>query len=711
MTPRRRTLRIRDRLLLLGMGSVLGTAAIMVGVGAWESGRFAGRAERQAVQENRADLGRTASDVATLVRSVGDEVQAGVNRNMRVARGLLSQSGGMSLSARTTTWTAVDQVTQQERRVTLPRMLIGGDWLGRDPDPGRRSAFVDGTTQLLGGVATVFQTMNDEGDLIRVATTVRNKAGQRALGTYIPAAGQDGTATPVVAAIKAGNPFRGVAQILDTWHITAYDPIKDADGTVIGALLVAVPQAGALENLTSAISARKIRENGWVNVYSTGKADRGRIVASSLDGATGRTDLTAVDAAGTPYVEQIVTQAGRLDGDATWHATYRLPGAAGAPAGDTATTVTHYAPYQWAIAVGGYTADATETVTVVQDGRRTMLLTFLIAALLLTVAGGTVAYLQARRIAGRVYALTTALSRLARRDLTVSVPAGPPDEIGQAGEALNTAVTELRSVMGEVTDATRRVFAAAQQVETAGGDMSASAEAAATQAGAVNTSAESVSLLVQSVAAGAEQMGASINEISSNAQDAAQAGRDGVGLTTTAAGVIAELRDSTTKINDVVRLIAGIAEQTNLLALNATIEAARAGETGKGFAVVAGEVKELAQETARATGDVTARVAAIETDTARAVTAIDAIAARIAQVNDYQTAIAAAVEQQAATTAEMARNITEAAAGSQDIAAGIGVVNGAVDGTRRSMATSHLAADELTGTARRLTGLVGRFTV
>jgi methyl-accepting chemotaxis protein len=285
------------------------------------------------------------------------------------------------------------------------------------------------------------------------------------------------------------------------------------------------------------------------------------------------------------------------------------------------------------------------------------------------------------------------------------------DEIGRACAALNTAAVELREVMAEVTSASRAVTTAAAQVSETGSSLVASSETAAGQAGSASVAAVSISHVVQTVAAGADEMGASIGEISSNAQDAAQAGRDGVGLTSSAADVIDELRLSTTKIADVVRLIASIAEQTNLLALNATIEAARAGDAGKGFAVVAGEVKELAQETARATDDVTSRVAAIEGDTAKAVEAINAITATIGHVNDYQTAIAAAVEQQAATTAEMARNISEVANGSQEIAAGISAVSEAVDSTRSAVAISHRAADELNSTARRLTGLVDRFTV
>ncbi|AGZ40041.1 methyl-accepting chemotaxis protein [Actinoplanes friuliensis] len=699
---------ISHKLLALGLGGVVSTAAVLVGVGAWQSDAFADRTNAQVSRLNAEDLSQTTANVTRLVSSVGDEVQSGVDGDMRAAGTLLGQRGGMRLDGDTATWTATNQVSQAKRSVTLPRATVDGTWLGQNTDTKARTPFVDDVKSLLGGAVTVFQRMNDAGDLLRVATTVQAKSGNRAIGTYIPAVGADGTPNAVAAAIKAGKPYRGVAQVVDTWYITAYDPIKDAGGRVIGALFVGVPQADALKNLTEAITATSVRENGWVTVYSTAKADAGRVISSSLDGAGG---LDATDADGTKYVEQIVAQAPKLTGGTTWAATYRLPGSGGAPAGPTTTTVAFYAPYSWAIAIGGYDADAAGAVEAVHDGRRSMLTAFLIAALLLAVAGGLIAAWQARRISGRLGGLTRALTRLAGRDLTVSVPPSGSDEIGRAGAALNTAVAELRGVIVEVSGASEGVSRSAGEVAATGGELASSAQDASGQAQAAGLAAEGITHVVQTVAAGAEEMGASIGEISSNAQDAAQAGRDGVGLTETATGVISELRVSTTQIADVVRLIAGIAEQTNLLALNATIEAARAGDLGKGFAVVAGEVKELAQETARATGDVTARVAAIEGDTARAVEAINAITATIGQVNDYQTAIAAAVEEQAATTAEMARNISEVATGSQDISIGITAVSGAVDSTRSAADVSHRAADELNATAHRLTELVGRFTV
>jgi methyl-accepting chemotaxis protein len=174
---------------------------------------------------------------------------------------------------------------------------------------------------------------------------------------------------------------------------------------------------------------------------------------------------------------------------------------------------------------------------------------------------------------------------------------------------------------------------------------------------------------------------------------------------------VGKLGDSSAEIATVIKLINGIAEQTNLLALNATIEAARAGEAGKGFAVVASEVKELAQETARATEDISQRVEAIQADTSGAVEAISRISTVIGEINDFQATIAASVEEQTATTNEMNRNVAEAAHGTQGIAAAISGLAAGTQETNQRVADAQRAAGELARMSGELQEAVGRFRV
>jgi len=206
-------------------------------------------------------------------------------------------------------------------------------------------------------------------------------------------------------------------------------------------------------------------------------------------------------------------------------------------------------------------------------------------------------------------------------------------------------------------------------------------------------------------------MESAIREIAHNATEAARVAGQAVSVAENTTKTVGKLGDSSQEIATVIKLINGIAEQTNLLALNATIEAARAGEAGKGFAVVASEVKELAQETARATEDIAKRVETIQTDTAGAVTAISQISSVIGEINDFQATIAAAVEEQTATTNEMNRNVAEAASGTQGIAAAITGLAAGTQETNRQVEEAQRAAAELDRMSGELQEAIGRFSV
>jgi methyl-accepting chemotaxis protein len=274
-----------------------------------------------------------------------------------------------------------------------------------------------------------------------------------------------------------------------------------------------------------------------------------------------------------------------------------------------------------------------------------------------------------------------------------------------------TDITQLKQVEATLENTVQTLASAAQELTSVSQQMASNSEETATQASVVSAAAEQVSRNVETVASATEQMGASIHEIAKSANEAARVATAAVKVAEKTNATVSKLGESSTEIGNVIKVITSIAQQTNLLALNATIEAARAGEAGKGFAVVANEVKELAKQTAKATEDIGGKIEAIQTDTKSAVEAIAQIGRIIGQINDMQSTIASAVEEQTATTAEISRNVGEAALGSREIAQNVMGVAQAAHSTTAGAANTKSAAEELARMAVELQHLVNKLAV
>jgi len=296
-------------------------------------------------------------------------------------------------------------------------------------------------------------------------------------------------------------------------------------------------------------------------------------------------------------------------------------------------------------------------------------------------------------------------------DLTRPMPVSGDDAIGQLAGGLEQLLGTLRQSMGNIGGTADSLAVAAEQLTILSQGMGEGAAQTSERAASASSASVQVSASVQTVATAAEEMTASIREIAKNATEAATVATGAVTVAGDAQGTVASLGESSAEIGQVIKVITSIAQQTNLLALNATIEAARAGDAGKGFAVVANEVKELAKETARATEDIGQKIEAIQSDTQAAVTAISEISEVIGRINDIQTAIASAVEEQTATTNEIARSVTEAAAGANGIASDVTQVASAAEDTRQGAQNTLQSATDLASMASELKGLVAQFAV
>jgi methyl-accepting chemotaxis protein len=394
--------------------------------------------------------------------------------------------------------------------------------------------------------------------------------------------------------------------------------------------------------------------------------------------------------------------------------------------------VVGFAPWNWVIGTGVYIDDLKAQTWV--STQRSLIFAGLILLFTLVVS-----IFVARRITAPLQRMTVTMNDLASGKLDVEVAGiGREDEVGEMAKAvevfksnavarqaleaeqreaetrvatgrkadMSKMADDFEAAVGQIVEA---VSSASGQLETSAGTLTSTAERAQELATTVAAASEEASTNVQSVASATEEMASSVNEISRQVQASARMATDAVDQARSTNDRVSELSKAATRIGDVVELINTIAEQTNLLALNATIEAARAGEAGRGFAVVASEVKALAEQTSKATGEIGQQITGIQSATQDSVNAIKEISGTIEKLSEISSTIAAAVEEQGAATQEISRNVQQASLGTQQVSANITDVQRGASETGSASAQVLSAAQSLSGDSNRLKLEVGKF--
>ncbi len=543
------------------------------------------------------------------------------------------------------TWDAVDERTRATQSVTLPKMLLGDAWLGENGKKSVSSVLVDRVKEFTGADCTVLQRMNEQGDMLRVATSVAQADGTRpGVGTYVAATREDGTPSPIIAAVLQGKAFEGKALAQGAVFQTRYFPIYGAGNAIIGALGV----GAKLENeaaLRQAVMSTAVGRTGYVFILGGKGEQRGKYIISRRGERDGENIWDTPDATGRLFVQDIVRKAMSLETAAVAFERYVWKNPGEPEHRQKISAITYFEPWDWVIAAGMYEDDYFATRSNVGAAVRTFLLACAVTCVgVLILAMGIAIFLSARMtrslgvaigLAEQTAAgnLQAAKSELDRMGATKVRDSANIDETGQLVCAMGSMISSLDALLGQVRRSGIQVSTSATEIAAAARQLEATISEQAASTNEVNATSKEISST-------AEQLAHTIGNVDQTLGQTVQTAAAGQSVlaqmqttmqrlleaTSTVSSKLCTISEKTHRISGIVTTINRISDQTNLLSLNAAIEAEKAGEYGRGFSVVAREIRRLADQTAGATDDIARMVKEMQSSVSVGVMGMDKFA-------------------------------------------------------------------------------------
>ena len=548
-------------------------------------------------------------------------IQKGVSQSLKVAEYFLQQAGGMRLDEKSlVSWKAKNQYTRLIVPFKLPQIKIGEELLEKNESFAITTPIVDLVQNITGNTCTIFQRVNEKGDMLRVATNVPTEEGKRAVGTYIPAF-RDNVATPVIeTVVKKGLVYRGRAYVVNSWYLTAYAPLYGPDKKVIGMIYLGTKQK-VDPNLRHVLDTTRITPGSytWIMQASPPPNEPDFVhVQSKAPNFKKASDLK--DIHGDPVLEELRRQIINRDAPSRGQIKVTLL-EMGRPQ-DFQIQYAYFPEWDWIIGASARISDFQNNHIAFREtlGRAVKKGSLLLAALTLGIF--LLATLAGRRIAEPI-TLITQISRLiaqgkitqAKEELKNS-PLGQQlmqvtDERGDLRRSMGSMIEKLNVFSRDLGKTSKELSSATEQISSA----------SRVQAGAVRdftTSSQEIAVVVSEIDTTSQELSSTMEQVSKEAKKTVEfAGyrrqtiekmQSSIHELGDAARLIAHkldaIAESTQSINQVTSTIAKVADQTNMLSLNAAIEAEKAGEFGAGFLVVAKEIRRLADQTAQATLDI-----------------------------------------------------------------------------------------------------------